>query len=58
MKYIKRSIETYDSSTQLDILKEVCNKIYIARNIIMSEEMIIEQLERIDTLFRNDENFN
>jgi len=47
-------IHRYDSQTQLSKLKEVCNKIYIARNISLSQEGVIKQLEVIDTLFRSD----
>jgi hypothetical protein len=47
-------IHRYDSQTQLLKLKEVCNKIYIARNISLSQEEIIKQLEVIDALFRSD----
>ena len=47
-------IHRYDSQTQLLKLKEVCNKIYIARNISLSQEGVIKQLEVIDALFRSD----
>lgn len=51
-------INGYPSLQQLLILKDICNKIYIARNISMSEEQIIENLEKIDTLFKDKENYN
>ena len=47
-------IHRYDAQTQLLKLKEVCNKIYIARNISLSQEEIVNQLEVIDALFRSD----
>lgn len=46
-------INNYDSLKQLLILKEICNKIYIARNISLDNEGVIEQLELIDNLFRD-----
>ena len=52
-----KRIENYDSLTQLMILKNICNKIYIARNISLSNESVIDNLEKIDKLFR-DENYN
>ena len=55
-KDLKR-IDKYDSLTQLMILKDVCNRIYIARNITMSHDSMIDNLEKIDRLFR-DENYN
>jgi hypothetical protein len=53
-----KHINGYPSLQQLLILKDICNKIYIARNISMSEEQIIENLEKIDILFRDKSNFN
>jgi len=55
-KNLKR-IDEYDSETQLRILRDVCSRMYIARNITMSEDMMIENLKKIDRLFR-DENWN
>ena len=55
-KDLKR-IDKYDSLTQLMILKDICNRMYIARNITMSQDSIIDSLEKIDRLFR-DENYN
>jgi len=43
--------------TQLMILKDICNRMYIARNITMSQDSIVDNLEKIDRLFR-DENYN
>jgi hypothetical protein len=50
-------IDKYDSLTQLMILKDICNRMYIARNITMSQDSIVDNLEKIDRLFR-DENYN
>jgi hypothetical protein len=33
-------------------LMSICNKIYIARNITLSNDSILEQLKMIDKLFR------
>ena len=41
-----------DSLQQLMTLKEICNKIYIARNISLNHESVLEQLKKIDKLFR------
>jgi hypothetical protein len=46
-------INKHNSLEQLLILKEICNKIYIARNISLDNEGVIEQLELIDNLFRD-----
>jgi len=51
-------INTYEPLVQLLILKDICHKIYINRNISMSQENIIDNLEKIDILFRDRENFN
>lgn len=56
IKDLKR-IDEYDSATQLKILKDICNAMYIARNITMSHDSMINNLEKIDRLFR-DENYN
>jgi len=48
-------INKHDSLDQLLILKEICNKIYIARNISLDNEGVITQLELIDNLFREHE---
>ena len=55
-KDLKR-IDKYDSLTQLMILKDICNRMYIARNITLSQDSIVDNLEKIDRLFR-DENYN
>ena len=53
-----KTLHDFSKDEQLTILKDICNKIYIARNISMSYETIIENLEEIDKLFRDNENFN
>jgi hypothetical protein len=59
MKEIKIDpLYKYPETLQLLLLKNLCNKIYIARNISMSSEGVEEQLKVIDTLFRDEENFN
>jgi len=55
---MEKNIEDFDTLNQLLILKEICYKIYIARNISLNEETIIEQLEKIDGLFRDKDNYN
>lgn len=53
-----KRIDKYNSLTQLMILKDICNRIYISRNITMSQDSVIDNLEKIDKLFRDDENWN
>jgi hypothetical protein len=55
-KDLKR-IDKYNSLDQLMILKDICNRMYIARNITMSQDSMIDNLEKLDRLFR-DENYN
>ena len=50
-----KSINKYDSLTQLTILKDICNRIYIARNIAMSQDSIVDNLEKLDKLFRTND---
>lgn len=52
-----KRIDEYEPLDQLNILKLICNRIYIARNITLSEESILDSLKQIDMLFR-DENLN
>ena len=56
IKDLKR-IDEYDSATQLKILTDICNRIYIATNITMSQNSMIDNLNKINRLFR-DENYN
>ena len=51
-------INKMNSLEQLIALKEICNRIYIARNISLNHECVLEQLKEIDTLFKDDENHN
>lgn len=52
------NIASYDSLDQLEILKEICHQLYIARNITFDHDSIQEALKRIDILFRDTENYN
>jgi hypothetical protein len=52
-----KRIDKYNSLDQLMILKDICNRMYIARNITMSQDSMIDNLEKLDKLFR-DENYN
>ncbi len=45
-------ISDYTEAEGYEIMREIMNKIYIARNINLNEKIIIEQLEKIDQLFR------
>jgi hypothetical protein len=56
-KDLKR-IDKYNSLDQLMILTDICNRMYIARNITLSQDSIVDNLEKLDILFRNDENWN
>lgn len=56
MKDLKR-LEEYDAADQLAILTDICHSIYIARNITLSSDVILDNLKKLDRLFR-DENFN
>jgi hypothetical protein len=53
-----KTLHDFPQEEQLAILKDICNKIYIARNISLSHNTIIENLEEIDRLFRDNDNFN
>jgi len=52
-----KRIDKYNSLDQLMILKDICNRMYIARNITLSQDSMIDNLEKLDRLFR-DENYN
>ena len=56
-KDLKR-IDKYNSLDQLMILKDICNRMYIARNITLSQDSIVDNLEKLDILFRDNENWN
>ena len=51
-------ITEYKPLDQLEILRDIGNRIYIARHISLSEEQMRENLEKIDMLFNCRENFN
>ena len=51
MKFLQ--LHKYEPQEQLKILKELCNKIYIARNITLRQDTILEQLANVDSLFRS-----
>lgn len=53
-----KALYHYKSLDQWMILKDLCYKIYIARNITLDPQDIEENLRRIDKLFRDDENYN
>ena len=36
--------------------KDICNQIYIARNISMDNDSVLDSLKKIDTLMRDKEN--
>jgi hypothetical protein len=44
-------IQNYTQEEQLVLLTHICHQIYIARNISMSQETILANLKKIDTLF-------
>jgi hypothetical protein len=50
---MKKRIYNYSSDEQRTIMLDICNHIYMARNITLSEETILEELKKIDCLFRN-----
>lgn len=52
------TINSYDVLDQLLILKTICHDIYIARNISMNQEKIIDSMKKIDRLFVERKNFN
>jgi len=54
-----KHISDYSEKDQLIILTGIANRIYIARNIALRQDIILDELSKIDTLFRdNSENFN
>ena len=38
-----------------DVCRDICNQIYIARNITLNHDMIMTQLKRIDIVLRSRE---
>jgi hypothetical protein len=51
-------ITEYKPLDQLEILRDIGNRIYIARHISLSQEGILDNLEKIDKLFNFRENHN
>jgi hypothetical protein len=49
---MKKQIRDYTTSEQLTLLTDICNRIYIARNISLDQEKILEELQKIDCFFR------
>ena len=47
-----------EEATKNAKLLEICNRIYIARNISLSEKSILECLQEIDNILSDKENFN
>lgn len=43
-----RLMEDVNKEEEYNLLKSICNQIYIARNITLSESSIIDALEKID----------
>lgn len=50
---MKRRLFNFSSDEQRTMLIDICNRIYIARNISLSQDNILEELEKIDCLFRD-----
>ena len=44
-------IHNYSPEERLVLLTHICHQIYISRNISMSQEIILANLKKIDTLF-------
>ena len=47
-----------DFIDQSDELRDICNRLYIARNIALSVEGVENCLREIDNIFRDKDNFN
>lgn len=45
-------IHNYSPEERLVLLTHICHQIFIARNISMNQEVILENLQKIDTLFK------
>lgn len=48
-----KRIHKYSKAAQLFILDSICAKIYIARNISMDRQSILDELSKIDELYAN-----
>lgn len=47
-----KMIHQYTQEERLFLLNQICSEIYIARNISMDQKTIIDNLERIDKIYR------
>jgi hypothetical protein len=45
-------IHNYTQDEQLVLLSHICHQIFIARNISMNQTVILDNLQKIDILFR------
>lgn len=54
----ERDFENLSKEQINQICQSICMKIYVARNYSLNENTILEQLARIDRLFRDRENYN
>ena len=50
---MKKRILDFSSDEQRTIMLDICNRIYMARNITLSEETILDELKKIDCLFKD-----
>lgn len=50
---MKKRIFDFCSDEQRTIMLDICNRIYTARNITLSEDSILEELKKIDCLFND-----
>lgn len=48
-----KRIHEYTKEEQLLMLDSICAKIYIARNISMDRQSILDELSKIDKLYAN-----
>lgn len=53
-----KTINDLTKEEQLSVLIDLCGKIYIARNITLSEKDMLSYLRQIDLLFKDRDNFN
>ena len=49
---MKRRISDYSPEEQRILMLDICNRIYMARNITLSQDTILEELKKIDCLFK------
>lgn len=49
---MKKHIYDFNSDEQRTIMLDICNRIYMCRNITLSNEGVLEELKKIDCLFR------